>query len=334
MYLVIGATEMTGAHLICTMLRQGFAVRATRTLGEDTEYTKNILRLYTDDAEILYNEIDWVYVDYNDPDTLETALDGICSTICCITPKLGKNISIDDNVNIIHNIINAVKDSECEYFCYLSSVRALGDESDTTEITEKSQRNPKGKYSKSSQAYYLCEMEVWRAMQEGLNAGIINTAAILGPGDWHNDRSKFLNDKMSKVYYTEGVTGLVSVNDLVKCIMTMVRKKISNESFIVCADNISYRDLQSYFQKHLGQKVSTRKAGWLRLCLWKIQYAIKSLISGRRPFIDSDFFDELTQFSIYSNRKSLRKLIIQYEEVENSVKNICKYYKKSKEITK
>ncbi len=324
---------MTGAHLICTLLRQGLAVRATRTPGDNTEYTKAIINLYSDDSELLFNEIDWVDVDYNDPESMETALDGICSAICCIEPKLSKNITIDHNVETIRNILNAVKDSECEYFCYLSSVRALGDEDDDCEITELSQRNPKGNYSKSSQNYYYCEMEVWRAMQEGLKAGIVNTAAVLGPGDWENDRSKFLNDKLARVYYTEGVTGLVGVNDLVKCIMTMVRKKICNENFIVSADNVSYRDLQSFFAKYLSTNKATKKAGWLRLTLWKIQYAIKSLLSDRRPFVDSDFFDELTDFRLFSNAKSLTRLIIQYEDIETSVETICKYYKKSKGIS-
>lgn len=319
---------MNGAHIICSMLRQGFSVRAARTPGDNTEYTKYILSLYSHDYEKLYSEIDWVDVSYDDPDSLDMAMDGICATICCIDPKLTKSKSMEDNVQTVRNIIDAIKDSECEYLCYLSSVYALGDEPDGNEITEKSQRNPKGNYSKLSNTYYNCEMEVWRAMQEGVKAGILNLAPVLGPGDWENDRSKFLNDKLAQVYYTEGVTGLVSINDVVKCVMTMVRQKISGENFIVSGQNECYRDFQRLLAKNLDQKEASRKAGWLRMLIWKIQYGIKSLLSDRRPYIDDIFFDEITKFNVYSNEKSINRLISHYEDIDETVKYLCNIFKK------
>jgi dihydroflavonol-4-reductase len=32
---------------------------------------------------------------------------------------------------------------------------------------------------------YLSENEVWRGIEEGLNAVIINPSVIIGPGDWN-----------------------------------------------------------------------------------------------------------------------------------------------------
>ena len=37
---------------------------------------------------------------------------------------------------------------------------------------------------------YLSEQEVWRGIQEGLPAVIINPSVILGPGDWRKGSSK------------------------------------------------------------------------------------------------------------------------------------------------
>lgn len=333
-YLVIGATEMVGAHLVCALLRNGNAVRAIKVPGANTEYTRHILRLYSDDYEVMYNEIDWVELDYSNTELLSDAFQDIQAAICCLDPTVSTYGSIEDNVETVRCILEAAKAAECPYLCYLSSLSALGDEPDHNEITEKSQRDPKGNHSNSSNTYYYCEMEVWRAMQEGLKAGIINSAPILAPGDWIHDKSQFLNDNMAKVYYTDGVTGLVGINDLIKCIMSMIRQKISNENFIVCAANVCYRDLQYLFAKELDSSVATKKAGKFRLLIWKMQYAIKSILNRRRPIINEEFFNDLTRFSLYSNRKSIDRLIICYEDLESTVKNVCKYYRKSMMIEK
>ncbi len=320
---------MVGAHLVCTMLRQGFGVRAIKCPDDNTGYTKSILSLYSDDYENLFNEIEWVEARYDDPGQMSAALEGVCKVFCCLKPRLSGEQSISDNVETIRNIIAAVQDSDCEYMMYLSSVYALGEEQELSDINEKSQRDPKGKYTKISNAFYMCEMEVWRAIQEGLRAGIINTASVLGPGDWKNDKSVFVCNQLMREYYTDGVSGIVSINDLVKCIMAMAKQQICNENFVVCGHNVSCKDFFRMFAEAQEVEPPTKHASTLRILLWKLKYAMQSIREKRRPIIDDEFFHDLTQFRTYDNSKSINRIIIGYEPIEESIKMVCELHKKS-----
>ena len=228
-YLVIGATEMVGAHLTCAMLRQGLSVRVAKAKGDDPAYIKHVLSFYTADYEGQFNEIEWADIDYDDITSLQDAMQGVCTVFCCKIPNLLRCRSINDNVLEIKNILNAAQESDLKGFVYLSSYRALGEEPDDKEVNEQSQRNPKGKYIKFDIVHYRCEMEVRRAMEEGLNASILAPTVVLGPGNWITDTSHLIPETAQRRYFTYGVTGFVGVNDVVKCLMSLARNKIYGE---------------------------------------------------------------------------------------------------------
>ena len=327
MYLVIGATEMVGAHLICSLLRQGQSVRATRCKGDLPEYTKHVLSFYTDDYEGQFNEIEWVDIDYSDITSVADAMEDIDTVFCCKIPKLTRRHNIEANVAEIQNILTAAQETGIRDLFYLSSYHALGEEPDTKEITEESQRNPKGKYDSFNLAHYRCEMEVRRAMEEGLNASIAAPTVVLGPGNWTTDTSHLFADTTQRKYTTYGVTGFVGVNDVVKCLMTMSRKKIYGEKFIINSQNMSYRVLHSILANKIGAPVPETIAPKRVLTLYKICYAIKSLFTGRRPLINSLYIKSLTHFLLFDNSKSLHRLVAAYEPIESVIETISNIYK-------
>lgn len=327
MYLVIGGTEMIGAHLICTMLKQGMHVSAIRSKYDNTEYTKHVLSFYSIDYIDQYNEIEWRDAELDDPVSLEEAMEGITTIFYCKDPELSSRRSISDNVYEIRNVIDVVRSNQERQFYYVSSMFALGDEPDLKEITETSQRNPKGNYTKRSTTFFRCEMEVRRAMEEGLDAGIINPCVVLGPGDWVNDMSALIELTKSLEVYTDGVTGFVGVNDVVKCLMTMAREKITGENFIVCSQNLCIRELLDTIAKYMGVKMPKAQISKLQLKIMRLKYAIKSLLTGRRPIINDAFFDSITQFKLYSNKKSVNKLIANYQPIDQVIDEICKIYR-------
>lgn len=318
---------MVGAHLTCALLRQGQSVRATRCKGDLPEYTRHILSFYTDDYEGQFNEIEWVDADYDDPTSLADAMDGVCTVFCCKIPKLSFGHGIDNNVLEIKNIINAAQDKGIKSFIYLSSYHTLGEEPDTKEITELSQRNPKGKYDSFSLAHYRCEMEVQRAMEEGLNAAIAAPTVVLGPGNWTTDTSHLFPDSAQRKYFAYGVTGFVGVNDVVKCLLTLARKKIFGEKFIVSSQNMSFLDIHRLLAEKTGNPVPQKSAPKSVISLYKFCYAIKSIFTGRRPIVNSLYINSLTMFRLFDNSKSLRRLVVAYEPIESVIETISRIYK-------
>ncbi len=318
---------MVGAHLVCALLRQGQSVRATRCKGDLPEYTRHVLSFYTGDYEGQFNEIEWVDADYDDVTSLADAMKDITTVFCCKIPKLHHGHNVDDNVLEIKNILNAAQEQQVENFFYLSSYHALGEEPDTKEITELSQRNPKGKYDSFNLAHYRCEMEVQRAMEEGLNASIAAPTVVLGPGNWTTDTSHLFPDSAQRKYYAYGVTGFVGVNDVVKCLLTMARKKIYGEKFIVSSQNLGFRALHSLLAQKTGNPEPQKAAPQRAITLYKFCYAVKSIFTGRRPIVNNLYINCLTRFRLFDNSKSLRSLIAAYEPIESVIETISNIYK-------
>lgn len=329
-YLVIGATEMVGAHLVCTMLRQGLSVRATLCDGENPKYTKQVLSYYTNDFEGQYNEIEWAHVDYDDITSLQDAMQGVCTVFCCKIPDLQGGRSVNDNVLEVKNIINAAQESGIKNFIYLSSYRALGEEPDTKEITELSQRNPKGKYIKFDLAHYYCEMEVRRAMEEGFPSIITAPTVVLGPGNWLSDSSFLFSEAEKRKYYADGVTGFVGVNDVVKCLMALTRKEIYGEKYIISSQNMSYNALFKLIAQKMSLPEPTKLASKWVIRLYKFCYTIKSVFTGRRPIVNTPYIDSVKHFRLFDNSKSINSIIAAYEPIENVVEKIAGIYKKEK----
>ena len=329
MYIIIGATQMLGAHLACAILKQGQRVRAVMcSKCDDVNFTKHILSCYSDDYETLFNEIEWTEACLSDPEALTEAFKGGDTVFYCRRPYLNTKHSMEDNIDEIRNVISAVRESSVEYFYYISSLDTLGQEPDYKLITETSQRNPKGKYPAMTMLNYMCETEVQRALNEDVKGAIANTGIILGPGDWKTDSSRLFPLTLTYNYYAKGVTGFVGVNDVVKCLMTMARKKITGEKYILVSENLSYHQVLKMMTQNLGAPEPQKYANSFRMTVYKFCYIGKSFLTGRRPLLDKAYFNRMTSFEIFSNRKSIGTLIVNYEPIERVIEETAQFYLK------
>ena len=319
---------MVGAHLACVLLKEGYTVRATYCEGDDINTTKHYLSFYSDDYANIFNEIKWVEACPCNYDSLIEATSGVDVVYVCKYPIFSVNRKLQDYIEGLKNLLSALRETKVGYVYYISSLDTLGDEPEFKEITEQSQRNPKGNYPKISQLNYLCEMEVLRALNEDLKGCIVNTGIVLGPGDWRYDSSRLFSLAATYGFYTKGVTGFVGVYDVVKCLMSLSRREITGERFILVSQNMSYYQVLKLISQHFGTESNLKYAGGFRMFAYKCCYIIKSLLTGRRPILDSTYFDRIESFKLYSNAKSLGMLIVDYEDISDVVKKICDIYLK------
>jgi nucleoside-diphosphate-sugar epimerase len=336
-YIIVGATQMLGAHLAYAMLKQGQRVRAVMcSKCDDKNFTKHILSYYSGDYENLFNEIEWVEACPLDLEAMTEAFQGGEAVFYCRKPFLSTKHSFDDNIEEIRNVITAIRENSVKYFYYISSLDVLGQEPDYKLITENSQRNPKAKYPTMTMLNYMCEMEVQRALNEDIEGAIANTGIILGPGDWKTDTSRLFPLTLTYNYYAKGVTGFVSVNDVVKSLMTMARKKITGERFILVSENLSYHQVLKLMTQKLNAPEPKKYANSFRMTIYKACYIGKSLLTGRRPILDNAYFNRMTSFEIFSNKKSIGTLIVNYEPIEQVIEETAQIYLKenSSEIKK
>src|SRR6185436_5178249 len=80
------------------------------------------------------------------------------------------------------NMINAALAAGVEGFCFVSSTAALGRTDENSLITE----DVSWKNSRYNSNYAIskhgAEREVWRGIEEGLPAFVVNPSIVLGPG--------------------------------------------------------------------------------------------------------------------------------------------------------
>jgi nucleoside-diphosphate-sugar epimerase len=191
-------------------------------------------------------------------------------------------------------------------------------------ITWKASRN-NSRYAISK---YGAEREIWRAMEEGLNAVIVNPSIILGPGEINSGSTKMIKTVENGLkFYTPGINGFVDVRDVTKIMIKLMELNISNERFVVSAENLNYKTLFSYIAKYLEKPAPKYEAKrWMGEIVWRMEY-LRSQILGNKPLITKETARTAGNFYKYSNVKSKQLLNINYIPIEQSVKDACSFYK-------
>ena len=84
------------------------------------------------------------------------------------------------NVEGTSNVVNIALSQKIEKLGYVSSIAALSRYENNDLVTEENYWKPNANNSNYAISKYLSEQEVWRGIQEGLNAVIINPSIIMG----------------------------------------------------------------------------------------------------------------------------------------------------------
>ena len=111
MVLVTGGTGLVGSHLLLALARGNEAVRAIHRPGSDLDAVRYVFSLYNGNPEYLFNKIDWVPGDMEDPESLYKALKGIhqvyhCAAMVSFDPR-DKARMIRCNVEGTSHLVNA-----------------------------------------------------------------------------------------------------------------------------------------------------------------------------------------------------------------------------------
>jgi len=73
---ITGATGLVGSRLLYDLLQRGYCVKALKRPKSNTLQVLKIFGLYTDDAETLFQKIEWVDGELLDFHSMSKAIDG------------------------------------------------------------------------------------------------------------------------------------------------------------------------------------------------------------------------------------------------------------------
>lgn len=330
MILVTGGTGLIGSHLLYQLLHTEERIRVLKRKGSKTEDVKNIFSYYSKNANALFAKIEWIDGDIMDIPSLMNAMNDVsqvyhCAAIVSLGGKNAKDM-VQNNVDGTANVVNVAIQKKIQKLCHVSSVAALGID-DKKEITEQSSWNDKSNFSMYAIGKYLSENEVWRGIQEGLNAIIVNPSYVIGPGNWHRSKKDiFLTATNGLRWYTAGSSGFVDVRNVADCMIQLVNSSISNERFILSSENLSYKKFLELIHISLNRPLPTNKAGKHLLKVVRTIDGLKNLFMNSPAVITKEIATYSTIQLHYNNKKIKTVLNYSFIPIEQSIKETSLHF--------
>ncbi|MFT5847077.1 NAD-dependent epimerase/dehydratase family protein [Psychroserpens sp.] len=333
MILVTGGTGLVGSHLLFKLVSSGTPVRAIYRRAHKLELVKKVFGYYTDDADPLYNKIEWVEANINDVPSLERAFINIthvyhCAAFISFEPDKYRELR-KVNIKGTANIVNLCVSNTVKKLCYISSIAAIGKEPhEDTLITEKTEWNPEDDNSVYAITKYGAEMEVWRGTQEGVDAVIVNPGIILGPGFWNGGGSSSLFKQIYKglKFYPKGTSSYVDVWNAVDCMTTLMDSSLKNERYILIAENLSFKVFQDKVAKALNVKPAKKEASSFLLSIgWRLDWLTHKLF-GKRRKLSKQMAKSISSTTLFDNSKLKEDIDFRFTTVDDSITKVSKYY--------
>lgn len=324
--LVTGGTGLVGSHLLYHLLQQRNQLTALKRSSSNTRMVRKIFSYYSSDSESLFEKITWFDCDLLDPDSvIESIRDSGCEEVFHCAAMVSFRASehkkmMATNVTVTENIVNACLELGIRKMCHVSSTAALGSASEGEQVTEESIWKPSSARSAYAFSKFRSEMEVWRGIEEGLHAVIVNPSIILGPGFWDKGSSSIFSAVYKGMkFYTNGITGYVDVRDVVQIMDLLMQSDITGERFIVSSQNLSYREIFTMIAKELGIEPPRYFAIPAMTYIAWIFLSAFSLITSRDPLLTKEMLTASRSKVCFSNQKIKEKLGYQFIPIQETV---------------
>ena len=336
MILVTGATGILGRVIVLELLKQGKKVRATKRKSSNINDVKHSFQFYTENPEEFFNKIEWIDVDFDDIDSLKTALINVEEVYHCAAKV---SFHPDDRKEMYHsnivgtrNLLFACENSSVKKFCFVSSVAVLDGTDENGKVTEDSNFNPKLHHSKYAKSKHFSEMEVWRASAEGLKTVIINPGVIIGSGNWQSSSGEIFGTFEKFPYAMSGSSNYVDVRDVANIAIALMERNIFGERFLIISENKKLVEVANLIRQQLGKSQAKVLPKWIL----NVGYVLNLLLGWLIPplrLLNRINIKAVTSHHILSNNKIKERLDYQFipitESIDFHLKNYIKDHQKS-----
>lgn len=331
MIFVTGGTGFLGAHLLYQLLQKDEKIKALRRTDSNNDLLERVFGFYAKNMQELIDRIEWVEGDLLDIYSFEEILNDVsviyhCAAIVSFQPG-DKTQMMHTNIQGTANLVNAANEKKIAKFCHVSSIAAIGRADNNNIIDEQTLWRTSKRNSSYALSKYGAEQEVWRGIEEGLNAVIVNPSIILGPGEVNSGSGKLIKTILGGLkFYTSGMNGYVDVRDVVKVLISLVEGNFFGERFVVSAENLSYKELFEMIAKALGKSPPTYMAvKWMGEIAWRVEY-LKGKLFAVKPLITRETANTASNIYKYSNRKILKRLNFKFRPIQSTIRDACNYY--------
>lgn len=328
MIAVTGSTGFVGSHLLVELLKKDLPVLAFKRKESGLNYTRKVFQLYK--ADHLFPKINWVDCHLSQYHDVVEAFQNVdyvfhAAAQVNLNDKTREQM-IKKNVKITENVVNASILQRVKRFCYVSSIATI-----TNNIAGIGKENSSFEILTTDNPYTvskcLAELEVWRGIQEGLPAVIINPSVILGYSrQWNVFESIIMRLKKGQTTYPSGSGSFVDIDDVVHIMIHLTfHTSIYNQRFILTSENVTYKDFYRNLCELLNIYKELKPISRNKLLMLGYIGELFSVFSPSNPFISLQTARMLSKDLAYSNEKISDTLQHSFIPIKQSLEKMLRY---------
>ncbi|MFN0202355.1 MAG: NAD-dependent epimerase/dehydratase family protein [Bacteroidia bacterium] len=321
MILLTGATGFLGKYLVEELLSAGYSLRL---LVRDA---KKAAFQASPQLEIVEGEV-------NDVLALDKAFEGItyvvhAAALVSFNPK-EKAKMMQVNVEGTANVVNLCLIHQVKKLVFMSSIAALGRAEGNALISEKTRWQEGSSNSNYAVSKRRAELEVYRGVEEGLNAIILNPGQIIGAGHWQQSTGKFysiIHKGLS--FYNRGINGVVGAADVAKAMRLVLEKEIkSGEKFILVTENMSQKDLFGQIALSIGKNPPKYELPPILAKIVGFTLEKWASLTGKSPIITQETIHTSLNQYFYDGSKITKTVAFQYTQMSEVIRAAGEQFKK------
>jgi dihydroflavonol-4-reductase len=331
--LVTGASGLLGTHILFELTSNGKSCLAVYRSEEKLKTVKKVFQFYgKEKAEILWQKIRWIQGDLSSIGFLdrlfEENFDEVYHAAAMVSFfKSDFENCLRQNREVTADLVNFSLRKGIRKFGYVSSTAAIGKNKNGAS-TEKDLFVHDPSNSGYAISKYGAEKEVWRGIEEGLNAVIVNPCLIIGAGDWRESSMTILRTvERGLRFYPTGANAVVDARDVATVLFQLMESEVESERYLCIGENLNFQDLFNEIAKQLGKTPPTRPVPY-RLSLiyaWYNEWRVR--LGGKKGGLTMESVRSSYRESSYNAAKIQKELNFTFWTAKEMLENAIAFHK-------
>jgi len=259
------------------------------------------------------HKINWIEGDILEPISLGAALEQMdlvihAAGMVSFDPKDEKKL-MEVNVTGTTNLVNAMLEKGVNRLIHVSSVSALGRSADTLTYDENSKWTASRFNTPYAISKYRAELEVWRGVQEGLQALIIMPSVILGKISDERSSTQIYHYVLEEnKYYPQGTVNFIDIRDAVEITLQLYQKGLWGQRYILNHNTLYYKDFFEKMAKAFKKRPPTKKLQWYQLRMALIVVGIAKMLKLTKNPLNKQTA-MISQLELYLQNEKVQKIL-------------------------
>lgn len=249
------------------------------------------------------------------------------AAIVSFHPKMDQEM-MRFNTESTANVVNLCLEHQIDKLIHISSISALGG-IENEEMDESIEMRPNVSWSQYGLAKKASEQEVWRGIQEGLTATIINPSLVMGSGNWDKGSPRMIQTVAQGLkYYPTGSTGFVYAADVARLVrLTMTDESTHGKRYLCSTATLPYQSVINEVAKCLNKEIPKKPIKNLHINLVSFYTKLKSLVSKKNTqIITKASLITASKHYGYNGNKALSVAGFSYTDIDQAIGVICQEY--------